>query len=71
MSTQKTRVHPLYEANTNKYSILFKINISQRQSFSKMSMGMSLQMPTFAQCGVLGATTLPYRSKSLCVCVWF
>lgn len=55
----------LYDANTNTFSILFKINISQRQSFSKMSMGMSLQMPTFATCGVLGATTLPYHSKSV------
>ncbi|XP_063706082.1 uncharacterized protein LOC134835143 isoform X2 [Culicoides brevitarsis] len=31
-------------------------SMAQRQSFSKMSMGMSLQMPTFAQC------TLPYRN---------
>uniref|UniRef100_A0A336LT23 CSON015369 protein n=2 Tax=Culicoides sonorensis TaxID=179676 RepID=A0A336LT23_CULSO len=37
-------------------------SMAQRQSFSKMSMGMSLQMPTFAQCSVLGANTLPYRN---------
>ncbi|XP_063706081.1 uncharacterized protein LOC134835143 isoform X1 [Culicoides brevitarsis] len=44
------------QTNTTATSSNNEINLEDRQSFSKMSMGMSLQMPTFAQC------TLPYRN---------